>query len=274
MLCWPMSECKQSQQLYQEFLATDGSILELNTVRKHISQIKGGGLAKYLYPATVIGLIFSDVPGNHYELIASGPTYKDTSTIADAQKILDKYHLTNFTLSETPKEDIYFEKVTNIPLISNLNVLEAMAERAHKLGLQVKTLSSELYNTPESVAKQFQQAQEDGLIVLGAGEPNVVVTVPNGKGGRCQRLGMIMLPLLQDGDVFAAIASDGLDNGKYAGIIEDAQTLKSMKDADLEYTDYLQRFDSEGFYEKLGHEQLLTGPTEANVSDFFIYYRP
>src|SRR4029077_11513918 len=71
LLCWPPSECEQGQRLYRDFLATGGPIVELNTVRKHLSALKGGGLAKMLHPATVIGLIFSDVPGDHFESVAS-----------------------------------------------------------------------------------------------------------------------------------------------------------------------------------------------------------
>ena len=93
------------------------TIRELNTVRKHISLVKGGGLAKILYPATIIGLIFSDIPGEHYEQVASGPTFKDTSTIAEAEQIIANLNIAaletlgKLELFETPKEDKYFESV-------------------------------------------------------------------------------------------------------------------------------------------------------------------
>src|SRR3972149_4750962 len=87
LLCVDQVECEQGQRLYDSFLKTGKTISVLNTVRKHISSLKGGGLAKVLYPAAVISLIFSDVPGDKFEDVASGPTYKDETTIAEAQKI-------------------------------------------------------------------------------------------------------------------------------------------------------------------------------------------
>ena len=81
------------------------------------------------YPATVIGLIFSDVPGDNFADVASGPTYKDETTIADAQKIITENNLGNFDLIETPKEDKYFEKVHNFVLVSNITAVEAMAKK-------------------------------------------------------------------------------------------------------------------------------------------------
>lgn len=273
LLCWPMDECRQAEKLYTEFLPTGGNILELNTVRKHISQLKGGGLAKLLYPAQVIGLVFSDVPGDHFPEIASGPTYKDTTTIADAQAILDKYKLTGYNLSETPKEDKYFERVINIPLVSNQHVLDAIKAHADTLGLHTVVVSNELYDDPLKAISTLQEKAKPGTVVLAAGEPKVVVTVTNGTGGRCQRVGLVALPLLQPDDTFAAIASDGLDNGPGAGIIEDYTDAQSMNTKNIDYGKHLANFDSHGFYEQLGNCLLDTGPTEANVSDFFIYYR-
>ncbi|MEK9209163.1 MAG: glycerate-2-kinase family protein, partial [Patescibacteria group bacterium] len=93
MLCWPSSECDQGTRLYEASIRRGLTIRELNVVRKHISSLKGGGLAKLLHPATVVGLIFSDVPGNMPDMVASGPTYPDSSTVADAQAIINKYEL-------------------------------------------------------------------------------------------------------------------------------------------------------------------------------------
>ena len=274
LLCWPMEECKQAQKLYKEFLRTGGDIIELNTIRKHISLLKGGGLAKYLYPAEVVGLVFCDVPGDHFEEIASGPTYKDATTIEDAKKIIEKYGLGEYTLSETPKDDRYFEKVTNIPLVSNDDVLQAMADKASVMGLKTKILSAQMYDPPERIVEQFTLAAESGEVLLGAGEARFIVTTNGGTGGRCLRIGMAMLPHLQNGDVFAAVASDGQDNSDVAGVVEDSDTIKRMNEQKLNYSAYMERFDSYTFYKALGHELLSTGPTEANVSDFMVYYRP
>lgn len=273
LLCWPMDECKQANKLYDDFLKTGGDIKELNTVRKHISLLKGGGLAKVLYPATVVGLIFSDVPGNNFEYIASGPTYKDTTTIADAQAILDKYGLAGYDLNETPNEDVYFEKVTNIPLVSNIEALEAMKVKVQRLGLKAEILSSELYDAPEQIVKKFLKEIEPGCVVLGGGEPKAIVTGEGGTGGRCQRLGIEMLPFLKKTDVFATIASDGLDNSTAAGVIEDWSTLQKVITDNMNIGDYKAKWDSLGFYKKTGNELLETGPTQANVSDLMVMYR-
>ena len=113
LLCYPESECAEGAELYDSFLKSGKTIAEMNTVRKHLSLLKGGGLAKLAYPATIIGLIFSDIPGNDFDNVASGPTYKDNTTVADAQKIITENNLGKFNLIETPKEDKYFDNVYN-----------------------------------------------------------------------------------------------------------------------------------------------------------------
>ncbi len=273
LLCWPMEECHQANRLYKEFLTTGGNIIELNTIRKHISMLKGGGLAKMLYPAKIIGLIFSDVPGNEFDFIASGPTYKDVTTVADAQAILDKYNLTDYKLNETPSEDKYFENVINIPLVSNMDAISAMSETAKKLGIKPKVLSYELYDSPEEIVAKFLKFIEPNCAVIAGGEPRAVITEKNGSGGRCERLGLQMLSKLTELDTFAAIASDGLDNSLAAGVIEDWATAQICQDKQINQQDYLDRWDSLGFFEQTGNELLQTGPTQANVSDLMILYR-
>ena len=116
LLCWTKEECDQGIRLYQNYLKTGEDIKGLNTVRKHISLVKGGGLAKILHPATVVSLIFSDVAGDNYHFVDSGPTYKDTSTIADAKSIIDQYSLGEYDLLETPKKINILKKSITYPL--------------------------------------------------------------------------------------------------------------------------------------------------------------
>ena len=273
LLCWPMEECKQANRLYEDFLKTGGDIKELNTIRKHLSLLKGGGLAKQLYPATVIGLIFSDVPGDNFEYIASGPTYKDVTTILDAQAILDKYGLTDYTLNETPNDDKYFERVTNIPMVSNLEALEAMKAKAASFGVKAEILSSEMYGDPHQIVHSFLKEIEPGGMVLAGGEPKAIITKPSGTGGRCQRLAIEMLPHLTETDIFAAFASDGLDNSPDDGVIEDWQTVQTVKSNKIDLETFKNNWDSLGFYTETGNELIETGPTQANVSDLMIMYR-
>ena len=138
LLSYPESEVAQGAKLYENALKSGQTINETNTVRKHLSLLKGGGLAKVAYPATVIGIIFSDVPGDNFSEVASGATYKDESTIADTQKIIDEYNLGEYELIETPKEDKYFEKVHNFVLVSNKTAVEAMDKKAQELGFKTK----------------------------------------------------------------------------------------------------------------------------------------
>ncbi len=273
LLCWPMQECEQANRLYTDFLETGGNIKELNTIRKHISMLKGGGLAKQLFPATVIGLIFSDVPGNNFEYIASGPTYKDITTVADAQAILDKYNLTGYDLNETPNEDKYFERVTNIPLVSNVDALQAMKQKAESLGLKSEILSAELYDSSEQIVGKFLEAIEPNCVVLAGGEPKAIVGKKDGRGGRSERLGLEMLSHLTKADVFAAVASDGLDNSAAAGVIEDWSTIEKMNSAKIDIEAHKENWDSLDFYTQTGNELLETGATQANVSDLMILYR-
>ena len=112
LLCYPISEYEQGVKLYNTFLKIGAPIQELNTLRKHISGLKGGNLAKLLYPSTVISLIFSDVPGDIIDMVASGATYKDNSTINDAKAILMKHHIT---------EDFIFEEIQRA---SDLDILK------------------------------------------------------------------------------------------------------------------------------------------------------
>lgn len=272
LLCWPKEECNQGQILYHRFLKTGGDIRELNTVRKHISQLKGGGLAKVLYPATVIGMIFSDVPGDDLEAIASGPTFKDTTTIADALKIIEKYNLGTFNLNETPKDDVYFEKVHNIPMVTNRIALAAMERKAEELGYRPKILTNEMYDETRQALTRTFQAAETGSAVLVGGEISLVVTAEGGSGGRNLNLAMNALKLIQPGDTLLTLASDGLDNGPAAGAIVDDEAVKTLQGLGLDLEDHIRRYDAQTLFEKIG-TVMLTGPTEANVSDLMLLLR-
>ena len=148
-----------------------------------------------------------------------------------------------------------------------------MKVKVEELGLKAQIISSELYDAPEHIVKKFLKEIESGTVVLGGGEPKAVVPVSGGTGGRCQRLGIEMLPFLKETDVFAAIASDGLDNSTSAGVIEDWATLQKVQSENIDIKDYQDRWDSLGFYKKTGNELLETGPTQANVSDLMVMYR-
>jgi glycerate-2-kinase len=271
LLCYGENECDQGIKLYDSFLKTGKTISEINTVRKHLSVLKGGGLAKLAYPATLIGLIFSDIPGDKFENVASGPTYKDDSTADDAKKIVLENDLGDFTLVETPKEDKYFEKVHNFVLVSNKIAVEAMVKKGEELGFKTKVVSTELYDETSIALSKIFSAKEDNSVVLAAGEPRIEVIDKGGKGGRNLHMGLLAVrDSLVDGDsVFISLASDGIDNSDVAGAVVDKETIQKVEKLGLVAEDYLNRFDSYNFFKQTG-DCIITGPTGANVSDLMI----
>jgi glycerate-2-kinase len=271
LLCYPEDEYIQGAKIYDNFLKSGKTISEINTIRKHLSLLKGGGLAKIAYPATVIGLIFSDVPGDIFENVASGATYKDKTTIADAQKIITENNLGNFNLIETPKEDKYFEKVYNFVLVSNKTAVEAMAKESETLGLLVKIISTDLYDEVNEALKKIFSVEKDNTVVLAAGEPSVVVPKNAGKGGRNLHMGLeaIKNKMVSDDSVFVSFASDGMDNSDVAGAIVDKTTIEKAEKMGLIVEDYVNNFNSYNFFQKT-EDTIITGPTGANVSDLMI----
>lgn len=266
LLCWPQSECDQSERLYQSAVRAGLNITELNIIRKHISEVKGGGLAKLLFPATVVGLIFSDVPGDYDDMVASGPTYLDRTTAQDAQKIIDEHKLGSFDLTETPKDGRYFQHVRNIRIASNKIALDAMSETARNLGFKAIIADTELYDYPEEAFKKMTAHANQKTAVLAGGEIRLKVKV-NGSGGRNLYFGMAATQHIAKNQLFIGLASDGLDNSDAAGGITDAQTLQSIDPIDA--VDYLKRNDGYAFFKKTG-DLIFSGPTGSNVSDLYI----
>ena len=273
LLCYPESEANQGIKLYDASLKSDETIIEMNIVRKHLSLLKGGGLAKIAYPATIIGLIFSDVPGDVFEDVASGPTYKDKTTVADAQKIIDENNLGKFELIKTPKEDKYFDKVYNFVLVSNKTAVKAMEKKAEEFGLGANIISTELYDETNRALDKIFAAKKNNSVILAAGEPRIVVKKGGGKGGRNLHMGLEVLKnkmIKADNDsVFISFASDGMDNSDAAGAIVDKKTIEKVEKLNLNVSDYLERSDSYNFFQKSG-DMIMTGATGANVSDLMI----
>lgn len=270
LLCGSQGECDQGQKLYKAFLDTGGDIKDLNLVRKHISELKGGGLAKILYPARVLGLIFSDVPGNDCSVIASGPTYKDETTIDDAKAIIEKYNLGDFELTETPKDDKYFEKVDNLLLVSNHNALNAMKDKAEELGYKAIEAGCDLYNFPKETFKILQDKSEENSVVIAAGETKLIIPEDcSGKGGRSDMLGLISIDDLKDNQIFVPFASDGKDNSDSAGVIVDSDVVDKIKNLGVDIERHKVCLDSYPIFEQV-KSQIKTGPIESNVSDLMI----
>lgn len=274
LLCSSYEECDDSIKLFEEFQRAGAHIRELNTVRKHISKLKGGGLAQALHPARVIGLVFSDIVGGNPEEVASGPTYLDSSTNDDAHAILEKYGLERaFTLRETPKDPQYFEKVSNIVLISNEDAVQAMAKTAKSFGYEHIILKEPLYDLSQTTLEKLFGSSAPGRVVLGGGEVELQVPKNAGAGGRCQFLALEALHALTPEDVFVAAASDGCDNSDKAGAIVDRGTMQRITEQHIDLAPHRARMDTLPVFEKTG-DSITTGALQANVSDWYFLLTP
>lgn len=278
LLCLPdrSQTCLDEKFIIEGLFEAGATIQEINTVRKHLSTARGGFLAKHAYPARVVSLIFSDVPGNDLGFISSGPTVEDKTTVEDAKVILDKYNVVNLAgspvvLIETPKEDQYFKNVYNVIVVSNEIALRAMEKRARELLFEAKivteTLSGEAKEVGLSIVESLHNVHKRSVLLYG-GETTVKVK-GSGKGGRNQELALSALTELRFGELVVSFATDGRDNGDYMGAIADSVLKKEAEKLLLEPKEFLGRNDSSSFFEKTGG-LLKSGYTGSNVSDLII----
>lgn len=269
MLCWPASELEQGTRLYAAATRAGLTIHELNTTRKHLSSLKGGGLVAHLHSATIAGLIFSDVPGNTPDLVASGPTYPDSTTLADAQEIINRYALGPFVLTETPKDNAIFARTTNSVIVSNIEALGAMVQTAQRLGYAAKNIAPDLYDEPAKLVARFLKQSRHHSVLVGGGETRLAVSVKNGTGGRNQFLALLAAAHLRNGQIFASIASDGLDNDDSAGAIVDADAVARAASAGFDTSHALRQFDTHPTLAAI-NDLIFTGATGSNVSDLML----
>jgi len=263
-------------EVNKALLKSGANIYEMNMVRKHLSKVKGGGLAKLLYPSKIISIIASDVPGNDVSTIASGPTAADQSTKKEAFDILKKFDLEKLDFAEddfleTPKEDICFKNVSNILILSNLTALFSMQNKAKELGFNAIIYSDKLQGEARFVGKELIDATPSHHILLAAGETTVKVK-GKGIGGRNQELVLNSLEHLEDDTLIASFDSDGWDNSSNAGAIGDFKTLEKAKRLNLNPQKYSDSNSSFAFFEKTG-DGIITGRLPSNVSDLMIVIR-
>ena len=282
------------QKLTQELLMCGASIDEINAVRKHLDEVKGGQLARLAAPATVIALILSDVVGNPLEVIASGPTAADSTTYPQALGVLSRYGLLKKTaepalshlkrgaggqIAETPKPgDGLFAKVQNVIIGSNLQAAEAAVEQAHKEGfnslLLTTYLQGEARQAGRLLAAILRQVAASGQPLarpacLVAGGETTVTRSGAGLGGRNQELALGAVAELAglENVALLTLATDGGDGPTdAAGAVVSGETLRRALQANLDPLDFLERNDSYHFFEPLG-DLLRTGPTRTNVND-------
>ncbi|MCR4333865.1 MAG: DUF4147 domain-containing protein [Patescibacteria group bacterium] len=270
----PMT-CVDERMLFEQLTARGTEIADINTVRKHISLARGGALAKAAYPAEVISLIVSDIPGNALESVASGPTVLDSSTVDDAKAILSRFSIvvpTNIEFIETPKEEKYFERVTNILFLSNQNALAAMKEEAGKRNYSVEIVddrfSGEARLVGRAIAEKLHTTAANTALLY-AGESTVTLSGTHGEGGRNQEMALSALDDIREDELLLPFSSDGHDNSDYAGAIADETTRAHAREKNIKSETYLVEHRSYDFFTATG-DALKTGYTGSNVSDLII----
>jgi glycerate 2-kinase len=276
LFCYPYKmSVAELGQVTKALMLAGASIQEMNTVRKHLSEVQGGQLAKLVYPARLVSLIFSDVPGDNLNFIASGPTVLDKTTVKDAEEIVMRYNvlqslgLNKLNFKESPKNRKYFRKVKNIIVVSNKTALTAMKIQAKKIGYRVRVLGHDLQITATELAPLFFNKLKPGLVILGAGETTVTISGPAKKGGRNQEAVLAALKKIPEGGIFISAASDGEDNSDMAGAVGDYESKSRATSRGLDISQVLAEHASYDFFSTT-KDHIFTGKTGANVSDLFI----
>jgi hydroxypyruvate reductase len=296
LLPFPAGEIslEEKQEVTQLLLDCGADIKEINTLRKHISQIKGGWLARWAYPSTVLSFILSDVVGDPLDVIASGPTVPDSSTFEDAWAILNKFDLLKKIapalrdylvlgregkVEETPKSgDVAFEKVHNILIGSNILALRAGEKEASLHGLNTLILSSFVVGETREAAR-FHTAIAREVIstgnpvrrpacIISGGETTVTIR-GKGLGGRNQEFALAAALEISGLEkvVILSGGTDGTDGPTdAAGATADPTTVARAKAHGIDPLSHLENNDAYPFFQRLG-DLLITGPTQTNVMD-------
>ena len=276
LLCLPeasMTPADESE-LFKELTKKGAPIQDLNIVRKHISRARGSALAVSAYPAEIVSLIFSDVPGNDIHTVSSGPTILDSSTVRDAQTVLTKYGIEGAGVEfiETPKEQKYFERVTNMLFLSNQDALSAMSDEAARRGYTATIADDRFTGEAREVGRAIAEklhSSEPKTALLYSGESTVKIDTGVGVGGRNQELSLSALEYLNEGELILPFASDGRDNTNHAGAIADEITHAHAREKNLSIEEHLHAHNSYDFFKSSG-DALITGYTGSNVSDLVI----
>jgi hydroxypyruvate reductase len=279
---------EDKQEINRALLRSGARIGEMNTVRKHLSAIKGGRLAIAASPAPVVSLMISDVPGDDPSVIASGPTVPDETTSAAAIAILEKYriavprsalnHLRDPT-AETPKPgDPRFRNVTNRVVATPQGALEAAAQVARDAGFRPLILGNAIEGEARDVglvhagiarqAAGYGQPAEPPCALISGGETTVTVR-GGGRGGRNAEFLLSLGVALECAGVAAIAAdTDGIDGSEdNAGAFLLPDSIERAVQSGMNLSAYLADNDAYSAFARLG-DLLITGPTRTNVNDF------
>ena len=277
------------QAVNKALLKSGANITEMNCVRKHLSAIKGGRLAAAAYPARVVSLLISDVPGDDPAVIASGPTVPDPTTFADARALLERYgidpppaaaHHLAAAREETPKPgDRRLKRCETHVIAAPQASLEAAARVARKAGFTPVILGDAIEGEARHVAtvhagiarqiRNHGQPAKPPCVLLSGGEATVTVR-GTGRGGRCTEFLLALAVALDGAPGIRAIAggTDGMDGTEgNAGALVAPDTLARARSLGLDPRAMLENNDGYGFFAALG-DLVVTGPTRTNVNDF------
>lgn len=294
--CPPGCTLEDMQQTVQLLLDCGAPIHEMNTMRKHLSLIKGGQLMQHT-EANVYALILSDVPGDELSVIASGLTVADDSSFEDCEAIITRYHLSeklpvpvlswlqkgiHKQIPDTPKRgNPIFKKVYNTIVASNATALKATATKSHLLGYTTIILSPDLAGEASEQAVYFVQELKKRILkkplcLLWGGETTVTIK-GNGKGGRNQEFALAALNALYNDEellnhpwVILSAGTDGTDGPTdAAGAIIDRDIIAVAEKLSLDLPSYLNDNNAYSFFEQT-KGLIITGPTQTNVMDIVV----
>jgi len=276
-------------QTYRALVLSGARIGEINTIRKHLSAIKGGRLAQAAYPAQQVSILISDVPDNTPDALASGPTMPDPSTIEDCHSIAAKYNLLHEfsasvrelferrALEETPKsDDPSFIRARWWTVLSNSNLLEAAKEEAERQGFATCIDNScddwEYSKAADYLLERLRELRRESerVCLLSGGEITVRV-IDGGIGGRNQQFALYYAKKIANQNICVLSAgSDGIDgNSAAAGALVDGTTAERAKARGLDLENHLASFNAHPLFEALD-DSIMTGPTGNNLRDLRI----
>ena len=284
----PRIPLEELRKLTSALLASGARIDEINTLRRHLDKVKGGGLARAANGARVVSLVLSDVVGNPLEAIASGPTAPDPTTQDDAMQVVRKYGLEqlleagNGLMHETLKPgDPIFTRVQNVIVASSEISVKAALGQAEKEGFQTELLTTNLQGEASIVGRELAQRlrvatlEEKGPFCLIAGGETTVTLRGKGRGGRNQELALAALPDLAEMKevLFISLATDGEDGPTdAAGAVVTGESLERARRLGLDVAGALAENNSYPVFEALG-DLIKSGPTGTNVNDIVLMMR-
>ena len=283
---------RDKQKITELLIGSGAEIDEINIVRKHLSKIKGGRLGDFYAPAKVTSLILSDVIGNDLATIASGPTFPDPSTFANAYDVLKQHHL----LGQAPRSVIDFiergrrGEVTETPktlkncynyiIGDNKLALDAMSAKAEKLGFTPHIITAQQTGDTTAVAwaraKEVIERRYAGCdVLLIGGETTIKLPIGAGRGGRNQHYAAVSTLAMAHYPGQWIVASVGTDGSDFlpdvAGAIVDQNSPGIAREKGIDVKSYLERYDSNTLLDSIGNSLIITGDTGTNVGDVVVY---